>query len=50
MRLVKLSWLAPEIVAAILEGRHPKGLTPRHLLDADLPVARSDQKVMLGVA
>jgi hypothetical protein len=50
MRLVKLSWLAPEIVAAILEGRHPTGLTPKRLLDAELPPRWSDQKVKLGFA
>lgn len=49
-RLVKLSWLAPDIVTAILEGRHPKALTPTRLLDADLPTAWSNQKVHLGFA
>ena len=49
-RLVRLSWLATEIVTAILEGRHPAGLTPRRLLAADLPLDWAAQKALLGFA
>jgi site-specific DNA recombinase len=48
-RLVRLSWLAPEIVKAIVEGRHPARLTPRTLLTADLPIDWRAQKALLGI-
>ncbi len=47
-RLVRLSWLAPEIVDAILAGRQPLGLTARSLLSAELPVDWAGQKAALG--
>ena len=49
-RLVRLSWLAPEIVTAIFEGRHPVRLTPKRLLAADLPLDWAAQKALLGFA
>jgi site-specific DNA recombinase len=48
-RLVRLSWLAPEIVEAIVDGRHPARLTPRMLLTTDLPIDWRAQKVLLGI-
>ncbi|MDB5738887.1 MAG: Site-specific recombinase, partial [Sphingomonas bacterium] len=48
-RLVRLSWLAPEIVEAIVEGRHPARLTPRMLLTTDLPIEWRAQKALLGI-
>ncbi len=47
-RLVRLYWLAPEIVDAILAGRQPLGLTARSLLSADLPMEWAGQKAALG--
>lgn len=48
-RILKLSFLAPELVQAILSGRHPLALTAKRLsLDTALPNAWSDQKVLLG--
>ena len=47
-RLIRLSWLAPEIVDAILAGRQPRGLTARSLLSAELPLDWAGQKVVLG--
>ena len=47
-RLVRISWLAPEIVGAIVAGRHPANLTPRKLLTTELPLRWDDQKAMLG--
>ena len=47
-RLIRLSFLAPELVQLILDGKHPPMLTPRRLLDADLPLAWREQKAMLG--
>jgi site-specific DNA recombinase len=49
-QLVRLSNLAPTIVKAIADGRHPASLTPRVLLAADLPLAWNDQKALLGFA
>ena len=50
MRLLRLSWMSPQIVTAIVEGRHPRMLTPKLLLDADLPVAWHDQEALLDFA
>ncbi len=47
-RLLRLSWIAPEIVDAILAGRQPRALTTRSLLKADLPLDWLDQKAALG--
>ena len=47
-RLVTLSCLAPDIVAAIVEGRHPPSLTARALLGTELPLAWRDQRTALG--
>ncbi len=47
-RLVRLSWLAPEIVDAVLAGRQPHGLTARSLLSAELSMDWAGQKAALG--
>tara|TARA_B100000678_G_scaffold164282_1_gene137151 strand:- start:844 stop:996 length:153 start_codon:yes stop_codon:yes gene_type:complete len=49
MRLFRLSWIAPEIVDAILTGQQPQALTTRTLLTVDLPLDWSDQKAVLGI-
>jgi len=50
-RLVRLSYLAPDITRAILEGRHPRGLTADKLLvQSRLPLAWHDQRTVLGFA
>jgi site-specific DNA recombinase len=46
-RLLRISWLAPEIVESILAGRQPAGLTPRKLLTAQLPLGWDAQKSAL---
>ncbi len=46
-RLLPLAWLAPDIVEAILDGRHPKALTVKRLL-AKLPMDWSEQRRVLG--
>ncbi|WP_206361993.1 recombinase family protein [Sphingomonas montana] len=48
-RLVRLSWLAPEIVRTISEGRHPPTLTPARLLAMELPACWTQQKTLLGI-
>ena len=49
-RLVALSYLSPRIVTAIVEGRQPRTLTARMLLDAQLPVDWAAQAALLGIA
>src|ERR1700737_3308208 len=50
--LVRLSYLAPDIVRALLEGRQPIELTPTRLLrlSKDLPNDWSEQRHVLGFA
>jgi site-specific DNA recombinase len=47
-RTLSLAFLAPDIVRAILEGRHPRDLTPHQLKRAALPVRWADQRRLLG--
>jgi site-specific DNA recombinase len=50
-RLVRLSYLAPDITQAILDGRQPRDLTAAKLLEhSRLPLAWHDQRTMLGFA
>jgi hypothetical protein len=48
-RTARLAYLAPDIVRAIIDGRHPKTLTARELARlGSLPVSWSEQRAMLG--
>ncbi|SOB80716.1 Site-specific DNA recombinase [Sphingomonas guangdongensis] len=47
-RLVRLSYLAPDIVAAIVDGTQPPELTRRVLLECDLPTDWGMQRRILG--
>ena len=48
---MRLNFLAPEIVVAILNGRQPVGLTTNKLMaDTRLPLAWADQRASLGFA
>src|ERR1700731_4193263 len=50
-RVVRLSYLAPDITQAILDGRQPRDLTTEKLLAASrLPLAWRDQRAALGFA
>jgi len=50
-RLVRLSYLAPDITRAILDGRQPRALTADKLLvHSRLPLAWHDQRTVLGFA
>ncbi len=50
-RLARLSYLAPDIVGAVLDGRQPPELNGRRLLRiADLPLDWGTQRRRLGVA
>ena len=50
-RLVRLSYLAPDITQTILDGRQPRDLTAENLLGhSRLPLAWHDQRIALGFA
>jgi hypothetical protein len=50
-RLFRLTVLAPDIVSAILGGRHPPELTARRLMDdTRLPLDWNEQRRRLGFA
>jgi len=50
-RVVRLSYLAPDITQAVLEGRQPRDLTAEKLLaHSRLPLAWRDQRTALGFA
>ena len=50
-RLVRLSYLAPDITQAILDGRQPRDLTADKLLaHSRLPLAWREQRTALGFA
>ncbi|AEG49194.1 Resolvase domain protein [Sphingobium chlorophenolicum L-1] len=48
-RIARLAFLAPDIVAAILDGQQPKSLTPRRLMkQAAIPLDWKSQRKALG--
>ncbi len=47
-RLVRIAWLAPDIVKAILDGRQPASLTVRKLMTLELPAEWAAQRSVLG--
>jgi len=50
-QLLRLNWLAPDIVTAIVEGRQPPSLTGRRLLRAaDVPSLWEEQRRYFGFA
>lgn len=48
MRLLRINYLAPDIVTAILDGAQPRNLTRRELLDANLPLDWALQRSLFG--
>jgi site-specific DNA recombinase len=48
--IVRLAFLAPDIQAAILEGRQPAGLNRQRLVAGDIPAAWEDQRRAFGFA
>jgi hypothetical protein len=51
LRFARLSYLAPDIIAAILEGRQPEDLGTRQLLrTTGLPLCWNEQRRLLGFA
>ena len=50
-RILRLSFLAPEVVKTILRDRHPLGLTAKKLAgDTRLPIAWEEQRARFGIA
>jgi hypothetical protein len=47
-RILKLAFLSPDIVEAILQGRQPLGVTLSHILQVDLPLSWRIQQEVLG--
>jgi site-specific DNA recombinase len=48
MKLLRLNYLAPDIVTSILDGAQPKELTRRALIDANLPLDWVLQRKLFG--
>lgn len=49
-RLARLAYLAPDVIAAILEGRQPRSMTSRSLLRAsNIPLGWNEQRKMFGI-
>jgi hypothetical protein len=48
MKMLRLRYLAPDIVTAILDGAQPRELNRRVLLDADLPLDWALQRRLFG--
>jgi hypothetical protein len=49
--IARLAYLAPDITAAILDGRQPPAMSSRTLLmTSDLPFDWSEQRALLGMA
>lgn len=47
-RLIRLNYLAPDIVTAIIDGTQPADLTRGKLIDCDLPIDWELQRQLLG--
>ena len=50
MRILRVNYLAPDIITAILDGAQPPQLTRRGLLDASLPLDWALQRKLFGFA
>jgi hypothetical protein len=48
MKLLHLNYLAPDIIASIIDGTQPAGLSSRQLLDATLPLDWALQRKLFG--
>ena len=48
LKLMRLNYLAPDIVAAIHDGEHRPGLTRKELINTNLPLDWSLQRALLG--
>ena len=48
--MLRVNYLAPDIIAAILDGTQPAGLTQRQLIRGHLPMDWALQRQLLGFA
>lgn len=48
-QLVVISCLAPDVVAAVVEGTQPAGLSAQRLMQVDLPMGWDHQRQALGL-
>jgi DNA invertase Pin-like site-specific DNA recombinase len=48
MRLLRLTYLAPDIVTAIMDGAQPRSMTRRALIEANLPLDWALQRKLFG--
>ena len=49
-KLISLTFLAPDLQSAILDGRQPRTMTLGGLMDADIPLSWKKQREMFGAA
>jgi site-specific DNA recombinase len=49
-RILRLNYLAPDIIAAMLDGTQPAGLTRKRLVNANLPMDWALQRQLFGFA
>ena len=49
-KIVRMAFLAPDIQAAIIDGRQPAGLTTKQVIENGVPAAWADQGVAFGFA
>ena len=49
-RLLRLAWLSPRIVEAIVEGSQPRNINRQLLLAANLPIEWAEQEQLFGFA
>jgi hypothetical protein len=49
-KIVRLAFLAPDIVEAIIDGQQPAGLTLADLVERDIPASWIEQRAALGFA
>ncbi len=47
-RLIRLTYLAPDLQAAIIDGNHPMDLTPHKLIYSTMPLDWHQQRLLLG--
>lgn len=46
----RISFLAPDIIAAILAGRQPVLITRQRVINTELPISWSEQRTLFGCA
>lgn len=49
-KLLRISWLGPRIIEAIVDSTQPGGLIRRALLKCDLSIAWAEQELQFGLA